>query len=122
MKASLRSRLSVLVQRRIHVERRGGKRVEPIHRALCLLQTPGETSQVTAIVQNLSLKGIGVHVEREYTVGSILHVLLVNASHTFSVTQEVKVVRCFRAGSNQYFVAGPFARALRHEEVVPFVL
>ncbi|HWG44102.1 MAG TPA: PilZ domain-containing protein [Gemmataceae bacterium] len=122
MKASLRSRLSALVQRRIHVERRGGKRVEPMHRTLCLLQMPGETSQTTAIVQNLSLKGIGVHVDREYTVGATLDLLLVNASHTFSVTLELKVVRCFRAAPNLYFVAGPFTRSLRHEEVVPFIL
>jgi len=122
MKAFLRSKLSVLVQRRIQVERRNGKRVAPMQRTLCLLQPPGETNQATAIVQNLSLKGVGVHVDREYPVGTILRALLVNAPHTFSVALELKVVRCFRAAPNLYFLAGPFGRPLTHDEVVPFIL
>jgi hypothetical protein len=122
MKASLRSKLSALVQRRLHVERRSEKRVEPMQRTLCLIQTPGENVQTTAIVQNLSPKGIGVHVDREYAVGTILHVILVNASHTFSVALDLKIVRSFRAGPQKYFIAGPFTRALRHEELVPFIV
>ena len=122
MKSSLRNRLSVLVQRRLHIERRGSKRLVPIHRALCLLQSRGENERTTAVVDNLSHKGVAVLVDRDYALGTILPVLLVNASHTFSLAVEMTVVRSSRVGSNQYSIAGPFARELLHEEVVPFMV
>jgi hypothetical protein len=122
MNSSLRNKLSILVQRRLQIERRSSRRVAPAHRTLCLILASGENEQTTAIVENLSNKGIAVLAERAYTPGAILNVLLVNASHTFSLAVEMKVTRSTRIGSDQYLIAGPFARPLSHEEVVPFIL
>jgi hypothetical protein len=122
MGLSLRSRLSALVQRRLQVERRNGKRVAPMQRTLCLLHKDGADERATSVVKNLSLKGVGVVAERGYELGEIVHALLVNASHTFSVAVDLKVVRCFRVADQEFFVAGPFTRSLTHEEVVPFII
>lgn len=122
MRLSLRNKLSLFVQRRLRIERRGCKRVVPVHRTLCLLQAPSEADRVTAVVQNLSVKGVGVLVDREYTPGTVLNVLLVNASHTFAVEVDLQVIRCFRVAANQYFLAGPFGRPLTHDEAVPFII
>ncbi|HTU20995.1 MAG TPA: PilZ domain-containing protein [Gemmataceae bacterium] len=122
MKPSLRNKLSVLIQRRLQNERRGCKRLVPVHRTLCLIQPAGESDWMTAVVDNLSHKGVALLVEREYAPGTVLPVLLVNASHTFSLAVEMKVVRSSRVGHDKYLIAGPFARVLLHDEVVPFIL
>ena len=122
MKLSLRNKLSVLIQRRLQIERRGNKRLVPVHRTLCLIQTAGESERKTAVVDNLSHEGVAVLAEREYAPGTVLPVLLVNASHTFSLAVEMNVIRSARVGHDQYLIAGPFARSLLHEEVVPFLL
>jgi hypothetical protein len=122
MKSPLRSKLSVLVQRRLQVERRGGKRVRPIHRTVCLFQTSDGSERGTGLVQNLAYKGLAMQAERDYPLGTLLHVLLVNEAHTFSVALEMKVARSFRVAGDHYLVAGPFARALRHEEMLPFIV
>jgi hypothetical protein len=122
MKASLRNKLSVLVQRRLVVERRGGKRVTPQHRTLCLLQPASGGERVTGYVHNLSYKGAAVQAERDYPLNTPLHILLVNEAHTFSLALEMKVVRSLRVGGNQFLLAGPFARCLRHDELIPFIL
>lgn len=122
MKLSLRNKLSILIQRRIQIERRGSKRLVPVHRTLCLIQPASESERRLAIVENMSQKGVALMAEREYVAGTILSVLLVNAAHTFSLAVEMKVVRSSRLASDQYLIAGPFARLLSHEEVVPFIL
>jgi hypothetical protein len=122
MGLSLRSKLSALVQRRLQIERRGGKRVAPAQRTLCRLSKPGESAQAASVVQNLSIKGVGLQTECSYQLGELLHVLLVNAAHTFSVSVELRVARCFHVTDNRYFVAGPFTRPLTHDEIVPFIL
>lgn len=118
----MRSQLSAFVQRRLQIERRAYKRVTPISRALCLLQAPDEPDWAIAVIQNLSLKGAGVYVEREYLPGTQLRALLVNSTHTFSVALELKVARCFRDGGKRFFVAGPFTPSLSHDEIVPLVI
>ncbi|MGH7225954.1 MAG: hypothetical protein ACRELF_22275, partial [Gemmataceae bacterium] len=89
---------------------------------LCLIQAAGDSERKTAIVDNLSERGVAMLAEREYAPGTTLPVLLVNAAHTFSLAMEMKVVRSSRLGHDQYLIAGPFARSLLHEEVVPFIL
>lgn len=122
MGLSLRGKLSALVQRRLQIERRGGKRVAPAQRTVCLLSKSGESGQTASVVQNLSNKGVGLQTERGYQLGEVLHALLVNAAHTFSVSVEVRVARCFQVGDKRYFVGGPFTRSLTHDEIVPFIL
>lgn len=118
----MRSQLSVFMQRRLQIERRAFKRVTPVHHTLCLLQAPDEKDWAIAVIQNLSLKGAGVLVEREYAPGTVLRALLVNATHTFSVALELKVARCFRDCGKKYIVAGPFTTPLSHDEIVPLVI
>jgi hypothetical protein len=121
MKSSLRNKLSVLVQRRLQVERRGARRVIPTHRTLCLFQGPGDSERGTAIVQNLSREGVAVLAERDFPSGTLLHLLLVNEAHVFSLAADVKVIRSQRVGHEHYLLAGPFVRPLRHEEVIPLI-
>ncbi len=121
MKTSLRKQLSLLVQKRLFVERRSGKRIMPVRRTLCLLQSADRPEPTTAIVQNLSHMGIAVQSEDNYAPGTQLRLLLVNDAHTFSLAAELSVVRSVRIG-NLYLIAGPFARPLSHQELVPFIL
>lgn len=122
MTSALRNKLSVLVQRRSRLERRLSKRVVPIHRPLCQVCPTSQEESADGVVQDLSLKGVALLVEREFPLGTVLHVQLVNVSHTFSLALEMKVVRCSRNAANQFLVAGPFDRPLAHEEMVPFLL
>ena len=121
LQSSLRSKWSIFGRRRSQVERRGGKRVAPARHTLCLIQRPGADEKGTATVQNLSLKGIALLTDRECSPGTMLGLLLINPTHTFSVEVELRIVRCFRVAANQYFVAGPFGRALLHDELVAFI-
>lgn len=121
MKATLRKQLSVLTQRRILIERRGSKRVVPIHRTLCVIQSSGEDERTTAVVHNISSTGVAVHGERPYAPGTRLRVLLVNEAHTFSLSVDLNVNRSLHTGE-RYLIAGTFARPLLHAEVTPFIL
>jgi hypothetical protein len=122
MSSTLRNKLSVLVQRRLHIERRGSKRIAPVHRTLCLISAAGEKESMTGVVDNLSNQGVAIVSDRPYPLGTILYLRLVNAAHVFSLEVEMKVVRANRIGYDHYRIAGPFVRTLRHEEVVPFIL
>jgi len=121
MKSSLRKQLSVFVQRRLQNERRGNKRVVPVHRPHCLIQQSGDDERITALVHNISSTGVAVQAERDYEPDTLLHVLLVNAAHTFSRSMDLNVVRCIRTG-DRYLIAGLFTQPLLHEEVAPFLL
>jgi hypothetical protein len=122
MNSTLRGKLSVLVQRRLHNERRGSKRIAPVQRTLCLLSAPGEGLPLSGLVENLSNQGVALLAQRPYPLNTMLHLRLVNAAHMFSLEVEMKIVRCSRIGYDQYLIAGPFTRRLLHDEVVPFIL
>jgi PilZ domain len=122
MKSQIRSKLWSLVQRRLQVERRRVKRLVPSRRTFCQFQGPGDELATAGSVQDLSLKGAGILAPRNYPPGTSLHLLLVNAAHTFSLTVDLTVIRSSRAANGQYFLAGPFGRELLHDEVVPFVV
>lgn len=122
MSSILRNKLSHLVQRRLHSERRGSKRIVPVHRTLCLISASGDTESMTGVVDNLSNQGIALLAERAYPLGALLHLRLVNAAHMFSLEVEMKVVRATRIGYDHYVIAGAFVRTLSHDEVVPFIL
>lgn len=120
MKSSLRKHLSIFVQKRLSIERRGSKRIAPVHRTMCLIPSTGD-KRTTALVQNISCSGVAVQMEKPYAPGALLRILLVNEAHTFSLNVDLNVVRSIRMGE-QYLVAGTFTRPLSHEEVVPFIL
>lgn len=119
MATSLRKQLCAFVQRRVLIERRASKRIVPVHRTLCLIQSSGG-AWTTAPVYNISSTGVAVQSEQGYAPGTVLRILLVNETHTFSLATELNVVRSIKIG-DPYLVAGTFARSLLHEEIVPFV-
>ena len=120
MRATLRKHLSSLMQRRLLIERRGSKRIVPVHRTLCLIPSTGD-ERTMAVVHNISNTGVAVQSDHAYTPGTHLRILLVNEAHTFSLNVELSVVRSLRMG-DYHLVAGTFAQPLSHEEVVPFIV
>ena len=68
MRSSLRKHLSIFVQRRLLIERRGSKRIAPTHRTLCLVPSTGDERK-TAMVHNISSTGVAVQMERAYAPG-----------------------------------------------------
>jgi hypothetical protein len=122
MSGPLLHRITALMQRRAPRDRREVRRVAPAHRTLCTFQRRGTSSSVTAAVHNLSPKGLGLLSPVECPTGTVLSLLLVNASSTFALAIEMTVVRCFRAAGDRYFLGGPFARILRHDEIIPFLI
>jgi hypothetical protein len=121
MDSPLLAKLAALVQRRNPVERREVKRLPPGERTVCMVRNGGDHPPVVAI-HNLSLKGAGLLTDRECPLGTVLSLLLVNGTHTFAVAVELKVVRTFRVGGGHWFVAGPFDRPLRHDELRPLMM
>lgn len=121
MKSTLRKQLSVFAQRRLQIERRGHKRIVPVHRTLCQLRASEQDERTTGLVQNISSTGLAVQAIRAYAPGTLLHVLLVNEAHTFSLSMDLIVVRTTRSG-DQHLVAGMFSRPLLHQEIAPFIL
>ena len=87
-----------------------------------MIERVGEEMRSMAIVHDLSLRGVSILCEREFASGMVLRLLFVNASHTFSTVRDMEVARCFRAAEDRFFVAGPFAQPLKHDEVVPLLL
>jgi hypothetical protein len=122
MDSPILARIASLVQRRAKKERREVRRHAPGQPALCLVHNHGEAEPTPACVQNLSIKGTGILADRPYAVGTVLHVLLINASHTYAVATNLRVVRCLRLVSGQYLVGGPFTQALAYEEFVPLMI
>lgn len=121
MRSTLRKQLSVLVQRRLHIERRRCKRIVPVRRTVCIVRPTDSADRTTAIVQNLSHTGLALQSTCNYAEGSLLQLLLVNDAHTFSLAVDMNVLRSSRVG-DLYLIAGPFTRPLLHEETVPFML
>jgi hypothetical protein len=86
---------------------------------VCLL---GAELPRSAWVHNLSLRGAGILTDREYPAGTAVALLLVNSAHTFALSVEMDVVRCFRVVNGDYFVGGKFRRHLGHDELMPFMM
>jgi hypothetical protein len=114
-------RLSALVGRRSRSERRGTKRLHPGAMTPCEIQRVGEDAKQSAWLHNLSVKGAGLMVHREYPPGTMLRLLVVNAAHTFALAVEMRVARCQRILNGDYLVGGPFTREVTHQELVPFI-
>jgi hypothetical protein len=104
------------------VERRAFRRLTPGHLTPCEVRIPGVGEPRPAWVHNLSLRGVGILTEQEYRPGMRVGLLLVNAGHTFALSTEMEVVRCFRVVNGDYFVGGHFIRQLRHDELLPFMM
>ena len=73
-------------------------------------------------MQDISLRGAGILCEQPFIPGTVVRLLLVNASHTTALNVDFEVVRCHRSASGAYFVGGRFAKPLAHDELVPFLV
>jgi hypothetical protein len=116
------SKLSSLVGKRGRVERRAFRRLTPGHLTPCHVRIPGTETPRSAWVHNLSLRGAGILTDQEHLLGARLGLLLVNSAHTFALSMEMEVVRCFRVVNGDYFVGGQFTRQLKHDELMPFMM
>jgi hypothetical protein len=122
MASPLLSNLASLLHRRVHAERRENRRAPAGHRTACLVRGPVDAPTASALVHNLSAKGAGILVDRQYQPGSRVQLLLINSASTCALTVDMKVVHCGRAAAGRYLIGGPFDRTLRHEELVPFMV
>lgn len=116
------AKLTSLVTKRSRVDRRACRRLTPGHLTPCQVRLAGTEAPRAAWVQNLSLRGAGILADREFRPGSRIGLLLVNAAHTFALSVEMEVVRCFRVVNGDYFVGGKFSRQLGHDEMMPFMM
>jgi hypothetical protein len=122
MMPTILSKLSNLVSKRNRTERRAFRRLTPGHLTPCQIRGNEDFEPKSAWVHNLSLLGAGVLTDHEYSSGSKVKLLLVNGAHTFALSVEMNVVRCFRVVNGDYFVGGQFTRQLNHEELMPFMI
>jgi hypothetical protein len=120
MSTSVRTKLSAFVQRRLLGDRRTARRLAPGQRTLCLVQFPD--GQGEGVVQNLSVKGLGLLTDRPHPPGEVLAIRLINAGHTHALPLEARIARCFRAGDGQFFLGVAFTRPLQYEELLPFLV
>jgi hypothetical protein len=116
------AKLITFTGKRGRVDRRASRRLTPGRLTPCEVRIRGVEEPRSAWVHNLSLRGAGILTEQEYLAGTRITVLLVNAAHTFAVSMEMEVVRCFRVVNGDYFVGGRFIRQLGHDELLPFMM
>jgi hypothetical protein len=114
--------IASLVQRRRQLERREFRRLPPAPQTLCLLRLPGEEAYTPAVVQNISVKGIGLLSGRDVPAGTQLELLLVNGSSTFALAVGLHVVRSGPTPAGPCSLGGPFTRLLGHDELVPLMV
>ncbi len=122
MDTSLVASLTSLMQRRVQVERRQAKRVPIGQRIVCLINLPEQSAPAGAILQNLSVHGAALLLDREYPAGSCLQLVFINAASTCALRVGINVVRSGRAAEGPFFLGGTFDRTLRHEDLVPFMM
>jgi hypothetical protein len=116
------AKFSGIVRRRGKVDRRAFRRLTPGHLTPCQIRAAGNEAPRPARTHNLSLGGAGILSDREYSPGTLVSLLIVNAAHTFALSVEMEVVRCFRVVNGDYFIGGRFRRKLEHNELMPFML
>ena len=52
----------------------------------------------------------------------MIDILMFNSAHTFSLSGQVKVVRCTRVVSGHFLLGGEFTNTLQHDELTPFMV
>jgi hypothetical protein len=106
---------------RRRVERRRAKRLSPARLTPCTIRA-ADDAETPGWVHNLSVRGSGLLCGQSVPPGAMLTVLFVNAAHTFALSAEVRVVRCYRVVNGDYYVGGQFTQPLRHDEILPFIM
>jgi hypothetical protein len=97
-------------------------RLHPSRLLSCQLVHNEDGSTLTGFVENLSARGMALHVQRRLLAGDRVQVLLVNAGATFSLQLVLKVLRCERMPSGEYLLGGQFERTLSPNELMPFLV
>lgn len=103
------------------VERRRAKRLSPPRLTPCTIRTAAGV-ETPGWVHNLSVGGGGLLAGHSAAPGTLLTVLFINAAHTFALSAELRVVRCYRVVNGDYYLGGPFTQALRYDEILPFLV
>jgi hypothetical protein len=75
----------------------------------------------TAVVQNLSARGVGLVCGHPSALGSELRIRLLNSSGTFSLIVAVRVIRCEAVLAGGHFLGCECIRSLNPGELRPFL-
>ncbi len=102
-------------------ERRRAKRLSPPRLTPCKIRA-SDGAERPGWVHNLSVGGGGLLSSHPVAPGAILTVLFINAAHTFALSADLRVVRCYRVVNGDYYLGGQFTKPLRHDEISPFML
>ena len=104
------------------IERRLGRRLVPGSLTACLIVADGESFRSAGWVHNISVSGIGLLADRGHLPGTIVQILLINASHTFAVAVEASVIRGHPICNGDHYLGCQFHEPLRFEQILPFLL
>jgi hypothetical protein len=86
----------------------------------CLLGT--EADAVSAVVQNLSARGLAVVVGKWFEASEVVPVKLFNQELTVCLAAQLRVTRRCTLPGGEYFIAGELDRELEPAELQPFLL
>ena len=112
-----------LASERRRAERRRARRVAPGQLTPCVIRPAGSDEEgLPGWVHNVSVRGAGLLSSRSFAPGDLLHVLFINAAHTFALSVEVRVVRGYRVVNGDYFLGAQFTQPLRYDELLPFIV
>jgi hypothetical protein len=118
-------KISGLVRKRPAVERRLAKRLTPSALTPCLIRPASPAvgrEPEPAWIHNLSKTGVGIITPVAVLPGTMIRILMFNAAHMYTVSGEVKVVRCMRVVSGHFLLGGEFTDPLQHDAIVPFMV
>jgi hypothetical protein len=111
-----------IVAERRRAERRRARRVAPGQLTPCVIRMAGDETEFTGSIHNLSVRGAGLLCRRAFQPGDLLTVLFINVAHTFALSAELRVVRCYRAVTGDFFLGSQFTQPLRYDELLPFMV
>ncbi len=116
------AKLTSLVQKRRREERRQTRRMSPGQMVSCQVKFADNYTEVEARVDNISVRGIGILTSEAPIPQSTIHLILINAPHTYALKLEAKVMRCCSVVNGDYFVGCKFARMLTYDEMARFLV
>jgi hypothetical protein len=103
-------------------EKRLARRLAPISVTPCLVYPLGDDGAIPAWVHNLSIRGVGILVDRPYPAGTTITALLINSAHTYAMSVQAVVVRSYRVFNGDYFLGCSFEESLNYDQITPFLM
>src|SRR5205809_3203324 len=113
------SKITSLV-RRPRPNRRSAKRHTPNGLTPCVLRDGDE--EYAAHIHNLSRSGVGLLTAGPLPPGLMLKLIITNATQTFALNGEVRIVRSTRVISGGYLIGAEFTNELQHDQLAPFIV